>query len=141
MRRKSEIFNLPNTLTISRICLTPLFLALMFAEDWYLRSLAVVVFAIASLTDLYDGRLARTRNAVTEFGSFMDPLADKILVTSALIALVLSRIVHFWLVIPIVVRDVLITGMRLRGAYHGHQMETSRLGQERHTKRDALKMG
>ena len=127
MRRKSEIFNLPNTLTISRICLTPLFLALMFAEDWYLRSLAVVVFAIASLTDLYDGRLARTRNAVTEFGSFMDPLADKILVTSALIALVLSRIVHFWLVIPIVVRDVLITGMRLRGAYHGHQMETSRL--------------
>ena len=125
--RRREIINLPNALTISRICLTPVFLALLFAEDWYLRSMAVVVFAVASLTDLYDGRIARTQNSVTEFGRFMDPLADKILVTSALIALVLSRIVHFWLVVPIVVRDVLITGMRMRGAYHGRQMETSRL--------------
>lgn len=124
---KREILNLPNALTILRICLTPLFLALMFHEDWYLRSLAVVVFAVASLTDLYDGRIARGRNSVTEFGRFMDPLADKILVTSALIAFVVSRIVHFWLVVPIIVRDVLITAMRLRGAYHGRQMETSRL--------------
>ncbi len=122
-----DILNLPNALTISRICLTPVFLVLLFEEDWYLRSLAVVVFSIASLTDLYDGRIARTRNSVTEFGRFMDPLADKILVTSALIALVVGRIVHFWLVVPIIVRDILITGMRMRGAYHGRQMETSRL--------------
>lgn len=124
---RRELLNLPNALTISRICLTPVFLVLLFEDDWYLRSMAVVVFAIASLTDLYDGRLARTRNSVTEFGRFMDPLADKILVTSALIALVVGRIVHFWLVVPIIVRDLLITGMRLRGAYHGRQMETSRL--------------
>ena len=124
---RRDLLNLPNVLTISRICLTPVFLVLLFEDDWYLRSMAVVVFAIASLTDLYDGRLARTRNSVTEFGRFMDPLADKILVTSALIALVVGRIVHFWLVVPIIVRDLLITGMRLRGAYHGRQMETSRL--------------
>jgi len=124
---RRELLNLPNVLTISRICLTPVFLLLLFEDDWYLRSMAVVVFAIASLTDLYDGRIARTRNSVTEFGRFMDPLADKILVTSALIALVVGRIVHFWLVVPIIVRDLLITGMRLRGAYHGCQMETSRL--------------
>ena len=124
---RRDLLNLPNVLTISRICLTPVFLLLLFEDDWYLRSMAVVVFAIASLTDLYDGRIARTRNSVTEFGRFMDPLADKILVTSALIALVVGRIVHFWLVVPIIVRDLLITGMRLRGAYHGRQMETSRL--------------
>ena len=124
---RRDLLNLPNVLTISRICLTPVFLLLLFEDDWYLRSMAVVVFAIASLTDLYDGRIARTRNSVTEFGRFMDPLADKILVTSALIALVVGRIVHFWLVVPIIVRDLLITGMRLRGAYHGCQMETSRL--------------
>jgi CDP-diacylglycerol--glycerol-3-phosphate 3-phosphatidyltransferase len=126
MTRK-ELLNLPNALTISRICLTPLFLALLSADDWYLKSMAVVVFAIASLTDLYDGRIARTSNSTTEFGRFMDPLADKILVTSALVALALARIVHYWIIVPIIVRDVLITAMRLRGAYHGRQMETSRL--------------
>ena len=73
--------------------------------------------------------MARSNNRVTNFGRFMDPLADKILVTSALIALVLGRIVHYWLVLPIVVRDIVITGMRLYGVYHGRQMETSRPGQ------------
>ena len=124
---KRAIVNLPNLLTLSRIVLTPLFIGLLFAELWYLRTSAVVVFALASATDLLDGRLARARDEVTEFGRFMDPLADKILVTSALIALVWWRLVHFWLVVPIVVRDILITAMRMYGAYHGRQMETSRL--------------
>jgi CDP-diacylglycerol--glycerol-3-phosphate 3-phosphatidyltransferase len=122
-----EIVNVPNLLTISRIFLTPLFLAMLFADTWYWRSMACVVFALASVTDFYDGRMARSNNRVTDFGRFMDPLADKILVTSALIALVLGRIVHYWLVLPIVVRDIIITGMRLYGVYHGRQMETSRL--------------
>ena len=122
-----EIANVPNLLTISRIFLTPLFLALLFADTWYWRSMACVVFTLASVTDFYDGRMARSNNRVTNFGRFMDPLADKILVTSALIALVLGRIVHYWLVLPIVVRDIIITGMRLYGVYHGRQMETSRL--------------
>ncbi len=121
------IVNLPNLLTISRIVLTPLFLALLFAELWYLRTSAVVVFALASATDFFDGRLARAKDEVTEFGRFMDPLADKILVTSALIALVWWRLVFFWLVVPIVVRDILITAMRMYGAYRGRQLETSRL--------------
>ena len=122
-----EIANVPNLLTISRIFLTPLFLAMLFADTWYWRSMACLVFALASATDFYDGRMARSNNRVTNFGRFMDPLADKILVTSALIALVLGRIVHYWLVLPIVVRDIIITGMRLYGVYHGRQMETSRL--------------
>lgn len=124
---RREIVNVPNLLTISRIFLTPLFLAMLFADTWYWRSMACVVFVLASVTDFYDGRMARSRNRVTEFGRFMDPLADKILVTSAMIALMLGRMVHFWLVLPIVARDIIITGMRVYGVYHGRQMETSRL--------------
>ena len=123
----TQLINLPNVLTISRIFLTVLFLGVLFADTWYWRSMAFVVFGLASLTDLYDGRLARSRSQVTSFGTFMDPLADKILVTSALVAFVLGRLVNSWLVMPIVARDVLITGMRLYGVYHGRQMEISRL--------------
>lgn len=124
---KGNIVNLPNFLTLLRIALTPLFLFMLFAETWYWKSLAVVVFGAASLTDFYDGRLARAGNQVTAFGRFLDPLADKILVTSALIAFVFGRMVNLWLVIPIIVRDILITGLRLYGLYHGRQMITSRL--------------
>ena len=119
------ILNLPNLLTISRIIATPAFLFLLFADVWYYRACSVVVFAAASLTDLYDGRLARSGGRVTEFGRFMDPLADKILVTSALVALAIGHIVHAWLVIPIVIRDVIITSMRMYGLYRGRMMETS----------------
>lgn len=123
---RRTIVNLPNILTVSRILATPLFLA-MFSEDAHWRGAAVIVFLLASLTDLYDGRLARARDCVTAFGRFMDPLADKILVTSALVAFALGRIVNAWIVVPIVIRDVVITGMRMYGLYQGRMMETSRL--------------
>jgi len=124
---KSHIVNLPNFLTVSRIGLTPLFLFLLFAGTWYWKSLAFVVFGAASLTDFFDGKLARSGNQVTAFGRFLDPLADKILVTSALIAFVFDQMVNLWLVVPIVVRDILVTGLRLYGLYHGQQLVTSRL--------------
>ncbi|MDA0334694.1 MAG: CDP-diacylglycerol--glycerol-3-phosphate 3-phosphatidyltransferase [bacterium] len=124
---RSTIVNLPNILTVSRIFATPLFLLMLFAETPIWRGGAVIVFLLASLTDLYDGRMARARDCVTEFGRFMDPLADKVLVTSALVALALERIVSAWLVAPIVVRDVVITGMRMYGLFQGRMMETSRL--------------
>ncbi len=124
---RCDIFNLPNCLTVLRIGLTPLFLLLLFADTWYWRSLAFVVFSLASLTDFYDGKLAREGNQVTSLGRFLDPLADKILVSSALIALAVDKMVNFWLVLPIIGRDVLITGMRLYGISRGRQMVTSRL--------------
>ena len=122
-----DVFNLPNFLTALRIGLTPVFLLLLFADIWYWKSLAFVVFSAASLTDFYDGKLAREGNQETALGRFLDPLADKILVTSALIALALNRMVNLWLVVPIVGRDILITGMRLYGISRGRQMQTSRL--------------
>ncbi|HIL08854.1 MAG TPA: CDP-diacylglycerol--glycerol-3-phosphate 3-phosphatidyltransferase [Candidatus Latescibacteria bacterium] len=124
---RREIFNLPNCLTALRIVLTPIFLLLLFADTWYWKSLAFVVFSAASLTDLYDGKLARAGNQETPLGRFLDPLADKILVTSALVALALNKMVNFWIVLPIVGRDILITGMRLYGLSRGEQMVTTRL--------------
>lgn len=124
---RREILNLPNCLTALRIGLTPVFLLLLFADVWYWKSMAFVVFAIASLTDFYDGKLARRDNQVTPLGRFLDPLADKVLVTSALIAFVFDRMVNWWLVVPIVARDVFITFMRLYGLSRGRQMATSRL--------------
>lgn len=121
------LINWPNFLTIMRIGLTPLFVVMLLAEDWYWKSLAFVIFGAASLTDFYDGKLARSGDRETSVGRFLDPLADKILVTSALLALVFGKMVSIWLVVPIVVRDVLITGLRLYGIYHGRQMITSRL--------------
>ena len=122
-----KLINWPNFLTVLRICLTPLFLTMLFAETWYCKSLAFFVFGAASLTDFYDGKLARSANQVTALGRFLDPLADKILVTSALVALVFGRMVNFWLVVPIICRDILITGLRVYDLYHGRQMITSRL--------------
>ena len=124
---RREIFNLPNCLTAVRIALTPIFLLLLFADTWYWKSLAFVVFSAASLTDLYDGKLARAGNQETPLGRFLDPLADKILVTSALVALALNKMVNFWIVLPIVGRDILITGIRLYGLSRGKQMVTTRL--------------
>ena len=124
---RRDVYNLPNFLTALRIVLTPVFLLLLFADTWYWKSLAFVVFSAASLTDFYDGKLARKGNQETALGRFLDPLADKILVTSALIALALNRMVNVWLVVPIVGRDILITGMRLYGISRGRQMQTSRL--------------
>ncbi len=124
---RREILNLPNCLTALRIGLTPVFLLLLFADVWYWKSMAFVVFALASLTDFYDGKLARRGNQVTPLGRFLDPLADKVLVTSALIAFVFDRMVNWWLVVPIVARDIFITFMRLYGLSRGRQMATSRL--------------
>ena len=124
---RREIFNLPNCLTALRIALTPILLLLLFADTWYWKSLAFFVFSAASLTDLYDGKLARAGNQETPLGRFLDPLADKILVTSALVALALNKMVNFWIVLPIVGRDILITGIRLYGLSRGKQMVTTRL--------------
>lgn len=121
------LFNLPNCLTMGRIFVTPIFLAMLFADLWYWKVMALVVFALASLTDFFDGRLARSGNQVTGFGSFMDPLADKFLVISALVAFVMGGLVEFWLVVPVIVRDIVITVLRLYSSHQGQPVVTSRL--------------
>jgi len=111
--------NLPNKLTLSRIILAPVFLALLLVDEVWARVLALLTFVIAALTDMYDGWLARRTGVVTGFGKFMDPVADKILTSSAFIAFVALGYARVWMVLPIVFRELFITGLRSVAAYRG----------------------
>ncbi len=114
--------NLPNKLTVLRVILIPFFvLSLMVfgGRIQLLRYLAASIFIVASLTDMLDGKIARKYNLVTNFGKFMDPLADKLLVCSALICLVELGQLPAWMVIVIVSREFIISGFRLVAAEQG----------------------
>ena len=116
--------NLPNKLTVSRFVLTGLFLIAMFWHSPYNDTAALVFFCVAGITDFLDGKIARDRNLITNFGKLMDPLADKILTCSAFIALVergqrvgwMGVKVEAWMVVIIVARELAITGLRLLAA-------------------------
>lgn len=122
-----RLFTMPNVLTALRIVLTPIFLLLIFSENWYSKILALLVFTVASLTDFYDGRIARRDGTITSFGRFMDPLADKLLVSSALIAFVMLGMVEAWLVGAMLLRDLVITVLRIYAVRRGKPVVTSAL--------------
>jgi CDP-diacylglycerol--glycerol-3-phosphate 3-phosphatidyltransferase len=108
--------NLPNKLTVSRFALTGLFLAVIFARFPGSETVALALFTAAGITDALDGRIARSRGLITNFGILMDPLADKILTCSAFIAFVELRQIEAWMVVIIVGRELAITGLRLLAA-------------------------
>ena len=113
--------NIPNKLTVLRVFLVPIFVAFMlipFSGDWS-KWAALLVFVVASLTDLADGKIARKYGLVTNFGKFMDPLADKLLVCSALICFVATNQIPAVIVIVIVSREIIISGVRLIAADNG----------------------
>ena len=107
--------NLPNKLTVLRVIMVPFFVLFMLTDlggeagKW----IALVIFCLASLTDMLDGKIARARNLVTNFGKFMDPLADKLLVCSAMICLIPTGQLPAWVVIVIIAREFIISGFRL----------------------------
>ena len=113
--------NLPNKLTVLRIIMVPFFVFFMLtnaggaANKW----IALVIFCVASLTDMLDGKIARARGLVTNFGKFMDPLADKLLVCSALICLIPLGKLTAWFVIVIIAREFIISGFRLVASDNG----------------------
>lgn len=113
--------NLPNKLTVLRVIMVPFFVLFMLtdiggaANKW----IALVIFCVASLTDMLDGKIARARNLVTNFGKFMDPLADKLLVCSALICFVEIGKMPAWMVIIIIAREFIISGFRLIASDNG----------------------
>lgn len=108
--------NLPNKLTLSRFALTVAFLGAMFADFQFHITAALLLFSAASLTDYFDGKIARRDKLITNFGILMDPLADKILVCSAFIAFVGLHWMAAWMVVLIVARELAITGLRLLAA-------------------------
>ena len=116
--------NLPNLLSLLRIVLTPLFIIFLFSDD---RLFALIIFAIAAITDAYDGHLARKYNQITPQGKFLDPLADKILVLSAFFSFAFIGIIDFWMVGIITFRDMFITGLRWIISNKGFDFVTSKL--------------
>ena len=113
--------NLPNKLTMFRVILIPFFVFFLlvpyFPDSG--KYIAAFIFIIASLTDLFDGKIARKYNLVTNFGKFMDPLADKLLVCSALICLTAMELLEAWIVIVIISREFIISGFRLIASDNG----------------------
>ena len=114
--------NLPNKLTVLRVIMIPFFVAALLYDggaNQNMRYVAAALFIIASLTDMLDGKIARKYNLVTNFGKFMDPLADKLLVCSALICMIELRELPAWMVIIIISREFIISGFRLIAADNG----------------------
>ena len=112
--------NLPNKLTILRVIMIPFFLvALMVPQIPGGKWIALALFCLASLTDMLDGKIARKYNLITNFGKFMDPLADKLLVSSAMIALIDLGRIPAWVVIVIIAREFIISGFRLVASDNG----------------------
>ncbi len=112
--------NLANKLTVFRVILVPFFVAFMLIDSInYNTFIAMIVFIIATATDKLDGTIARKYNMVTSFGKFMDPIADKLLVCSALVCLTASGAIPAWVVIAIIAREFIISGVRIIAAENG----------------------
>lgn len=120
--------NLANKITLARVLLIPIFMIVLFSHFTYSQYIAAIIFTIASATDGLDGYIARSRNQVTTFGKFIDPLADKLLVSTALISMVQLGKVPAWIVVIIIAREFTITGFRIIAASEGITIAASPLG-------------
>ncbi|NLY47128.1 MAG: CDP-diacylglycerol--glycerol-3-phosphate 3-phosphatidyltransferase [Tissierella sp.] len=120
--------NIANKITLFRVFLVPIFMIVLYSDINNSQLIAGVIFIFASLTDTLDGYLARSRNLVTNFGKFVDPLADKVLVSAALISLVDLGKIPGWIVVVIIAREFTITGFRILAASDGITIAASSLG-------------
>ena len=120
-------FTPPNQLTFLRILLTPVFVAFLFSANPLLRQLSLAVFILAMLTDWYDGWVARRWGYVTRWGTFLDPLADKVVTSAALIAFIYLDLVPPWTVWVVVLRDIAITFLRSYSELKGKPFDTTRM--------------
>jgi CDP-diacylglycerol--glycerol-3-phosphate 3-phosphatidyltransferase len=123
--------NWANRLTLSRLLLTVLFVVALNSSWQYARTLALVIFLVAGLTDFVDGEVARRYGIVTNFGKLMDPLVDKIMIAAAFISLVPLKAVPAWAATTVVARDFLITGLRLMASAKGRVLPAERLGKQK----------
>ncbi|MFK4784773.1 CDP-diacylglycerol--glycerol-3-phosphate 3-phosphatidyltransferase [Fusobacterium sp. MFO224] len=127
--------NLPNKLTITRLLLAVPFIYFLenSPENMIYRIIALAIFAVASITDFFDGYLARKHNLITDFGKIMDPLADKILVISALVVMVAIDYIPSWMSIVVIFREFLISGIRMVVAAKGEVIAAIKLGKYKTT--------
>ena len=120
--------NLPNKLTLLRVCMIPFFVVFARMDAFWAQCVAVGIYALACLTDLFDGRIARARNLITNFGKFMDPIADKLLVMSALVVLTAQGRMPDWACILMLAREFLVSGFRLVAVENGRVIAAGPLG-------------
>ena len=111
--------NLPNKLTLLRIIMIPVFVVLLYLDFPFNNLVALAVFILASITDTLDGYIARKYNLITDFGKFMDPIADKLLVTAAMLVFVDWHMMPAWVVIVVVAREFIVSALRLVAANNG----------------------
>ena len=128
---KKSIFNLPNSLTLFRVACIPVLVLLLFFPHKATSFVAALVFALASISDLLDGFLARRQQLVTTFGKFLDPLADKLIVSAALIMLIPLGRAPAWMVVVIVGRELAITGLRSMAVSEGKVISADALGKKK----------
>ena len=120
--------NLPNKLSLARVAMIPLMVVLMLPNTALCNYLAAAVFALAAFTDFLDGHIARSRHIVTDFGKFIDPVADKLLTLSALIMLVQCGLMPAWVVVVILARELSVDGLRMVAATKGRVIAAGKLG-------------
>ena len=120
--------NLPNKLTLLRVCMIPFFVIFARMSPFWAQCVAVGIYALACITDALDGHIARSRRLITDFGKFMDPIADKLLVMSALIVLTAQRRMPDWVCILMLAREFLVSGFRLVAVENGRVIAAGPLG-------------
>ena len=130
-RDRNEIFNLPNSITLLRLAVIPVLFLLLLNPGRVLSMVIAVLFIIASITDLIDGYVARKYNIVTTMGKFLDPVADKLVVTTAMIMMIPIDRIPAWIVAIIIMRDLLVDGLRSIASADGLVIDASRLGKQK----------
>lgn len=128
--------NLPNKLTVARLIITMIFVVVLSANFAHSKSLALALFVVASITDFLDGYIARKYDLVTKFGKLMDPLADKILMCAGFVLLTAQKpesLIPAWIVVTILAREFLVTGLRLLASSEGKVLAAEKLGKHKTT--------
>lgn len=123
--------NIANKLTLSRIVLTFVFMFFLFCAGVVAKSIAFLIFSLAAISDFFDGRIAREKNIVSDFGKFMDPVADKILTLAAFAAFVQMNLIEAWMLVIIIARELLITSLRLFALNKGRVLVAIKSGKHK----------
>ncbi|MCX5702564.1 MAG: CDP-diacylglycerol--glycerol-3-phosphate 3-phosphatidyltransferase [Candidatus Omnitrophica bacterium] len=123
--------NIANKLTLLRILLTFVFMSFLFVHSLWAKVASLLIFIFAALSDFFDGRIAKKKNMVTDFGKLMDPIADKILVLAAFAAFVQMQLIDAWMFVIVVSREILITSLRLFALNKGKVLSATKAGKHK----------
>jgi CDP-diacylglycerol---glycerol-3-phosphate 3-phosphatidyltransferase len=131
MNKKRDIFNLPNSITLARISVVPFLFFLLTSPDPFWSLVLAALFVLASITDFLDGFAARRYNMITTMGKFLDPLADKLIINSAMILMIPIGRIDAWIVVIIIMRDLIVDGIRSIASSEGIYIQASILGKQK----------